>query len=83
LVDRIATHEGDKALKEITDDLKRAEQAKPHPEPQNSSYDIDEMLHEKQHELREISTQLDVARVDVATATIQLESAVKQRGMCV
>ena len=80
-MDRIATHEGDQALKEITEDLKRAEQAsKPQQqETQLSAYDIDEVLHEKQHQLRDLSSQLDVARVDVATATLQLESTVKQR----
>jgi hypothetical protein len=78
-VDRIATNEGEKALKEITEDLKRVEQAKPQQDAQISSYDIDELLHEKQHQLRDLSSQLDVARVDAATTTLQLESAVKQR----
>jgi phosphoribosyl-dephospho-CoA transferase len=70
------------ALKEITEKLKRAEQTPINSVPQESvvsSYEVDAMLHSKQHEIREIASQLDIARVDAATATLQLESAVKQR----
>ncbi len=48
-------------------------------EPVVSVHEVDAMLHTKDHEIREITTQLDSARVDVTTAALQLESANKQR----
>lgn len=80
-MERLSAHEDAKVLKEITDDLKRVEQA-PKPLPQEAtipSLEVEAMMHSKQHELREMASQLDIAREDFATTTIQLESAVKQR----
>lgn len=74
-------HEDTKVLQEITDDLKRVEQA-PKPVLQESGipiYEFEAMMHSKQHEIREMAAQLDIAREDIATATSQLDSVVKQR----
>jgi chromosome segregation ATPase len=82
-VDRLTAHEGSAAIKSIMEDLRRAEQAVPLPsvvhEPVVSVHEVDAMMHTKEHEIREVSSQLEVARVDIETAALQLESAVKQR----
>lgn len=82
LIDRLTEHEGEAALKGIADELKRVEASKAAalvPEPVVSAHDVDAMLHAKRHEIREVSSQLEIARVDMATANLELESAVKQR----